>query len=282
MVTYQASTDQFDPLYYERMANSLGDKKRLLPFVLPGTVLDIGSGGGELGFAIQSLVPDVHVLGIDPYPHPDSKIPVFESYADEVDHCLSAIPANMPLQTIVACSILHEVFSYGNRDSVIGRYESIERTLLAFYNALPAGGRVLIRDGIKPHNAAQQGLMVFSNTDDDEWVSRFIESSPFSQDGYDRKVAFNQVGPGFWEGDIGSLVEFAFTVTWGPTSFPRESQEFYTAIGYDDITRMANNVGFSVEHHESYTQPGYQTHLIDRITFNFDFPASNAIYVLQK
>jgi SAM-dependent methyltransferase len=49
------------------------------------------------------------------------------------------------VDTIVLCSILHEVFTYKGYD-----YDAVRRTLRHAAKALRPGGRILLRDGVKP------------------------------------------------------------------------------------------------------------------------------------
>ncbi|WP_157544286.1 methyltransferase [Jonesia quinghaiensis] len=277
MATQQMLSGELDDVYYSRMASSLGDKVAILDHILPGNIVDVGSGGGELGAAIAQAFPTSRVVGIDPFPYPHSAIPVLEGYADEL---LSIVET--PVDTIVASSILHEVFSYGNRDALRGSMRNIDLTLRVFHQALAPGGRLIIRDGVTPDNPESLATMTLLNPEDDAWVERYLAECPFAQPGYDRTVALVRRAPGVWEGTIHSLTEFAFTYTWGAESFARESQEFYTAMSEDDYVGFAHAVGFTVIHSQQYVQPGYIDHLHNRLTFSFPFPATNALYVLDK
>src|SRR5690606_14556864 len=102
-----------EPRYFERMAASLGDKARILPWVNGHRVLDVGAGGGELALAIAGLGAEVWALD----PSPDSlarlrrtgRLHVLEGLADEV----ATLVRDIRFDVIVCSAVLHEVYSYG-------------------------------------------------------------------------------------------------------------------------------------------------------------------------
>jgi hypothetical protein len=89
-------------------------------------------------------------------------------------------------------------------------------------------------------------------------------------------------------------MEFLYTYTWGPASFPYEVREQYGVMTYDDY--VAAIVGWAgrarvVELPRaecSYLQPGYRDHLAAKIelTDERDVPAalpdSNCLIVVEK
>ncbi|MEX0913562.1 MAG: methyltransferase domain-containing protein, partial [Demequina sp.] len=193
--------------YYETMASSLGDKERILPHLVPGTIADVGSGGGVLANSLVSR--GYHVVGIDPNPRPVDGVEVHPIYADQIG---TVTPAEK-FDNIIACAVLHEVFSYGNRHQQPGRLQNLEGTLREFRRSLKTGGRLIVRDGVKP--AEPHASMTLHQWDDAD-VQRFVDASPFTSPGTDVGITLERTAPGYWEGSGSSVMECAFTLTWGP------------------------------------------------------------------
>jgi SAM-dependent methyltransferase len=261
-------------VYYQRMSNSIGDKKTLLPYIKGQKVLDIGCGSGDLINALKDLGYDAY--GIDASEEsvrrcddPHVKI----GYADEVD----IVFGEQMFDTIICCSVLHEVFSYGNRFDKIGQVLSVSHAIDAMKRALKPGGRLLVRDGVMPDDASKARMTV----DNPAEVDKFLKRSPFAAPtaGLDRQLSLVQVGECTFEGTPSSIMEFAFTYTWGPGSFEREVMEFYGLFTLEDYANFVSDHGFVCTHKHAYTQPGYRNHLEGKVMMNMPFPHSNAIWV---
>ena len=92
-------------------------------------------------------------------------------------------------------------------------------------------------------------------------------------------------------------MEFLYTYTWGPASFPYEVRELYGILPYDDYVAAlvdwvgGRDVAKVVEipaHLRSYLQPGYRDNLAGKIelTDEHDRPAplpdSNCLLVVER
>lgn len=265
--------------YYQRMSSSLGDKKSVLPYITGRKVLDVGCGSGDLtGFL---LTQGFDAYGLDASPESVQRAAatvgherVVLGYADQIAEKFG----ENAFDTIVCCSIFHEVFSYGNERDERGRISSLSHTLDAIRKALRPGGRLVVRDGVMPTNNVTAQMWV----DKPEEVTFFMAASPFTRGVTDREVILTQIAPNVFEGSMSSAMEFAFTYTWGPDSFEREVQEFYGVFNLDDYARFVESHGFvNVERFE-YIQPGYMTHLEGKVRFSEAFPATNAIWIYDK
>lgn len=273
-----------DESYYERMASSLGDKSRLIPFVHGKRVLEIGFGGGEImdilheqGYEVYGL--DASPVSTDKLSAKPYKDRVVEGYADEIrEHW----EANY-FDTIILSSVFHEVFSYGNRgEKNKHSLKAISSTLEVIHSALRDGGSVIIRDGVLASNWDSKTELVMTNNDV-EGVTKYLAAQPFKS-----RVSMTQIEDNVFLGNLESMAAFAYTYTWGEASFPRESQELFGVMTGKQYVSMLESRGFSMVHHEEYVQPGYITALEDKLSLRtpegeiIALPSTNAVWVATK
>ena len=97
--------------------------------------------------------------------------------------------------------------------------------------------------------------------------------------------------------DTADAMEFLYTYTWGPASFPYEVREQYGVMRYEQYTAaMIEWLGGATHArlievplaHRSYLQPGYQQGLAGKVAL-FDendlptaLPDSNCLIVVEK
>lgn len=90
-------------------------------------------------------------------------------------------------------------------------------------------------------------------------------------------------------------MEFLYTYTWGPASFPYEVRELYGILEYDDYVRHViewcggDSAARVVENPlRSYLQPGYRDALADRVELTdehdapVELPDSNCLIVVER
>jgi SAM-dependent methyltransferase len=133
-------------VYADGMEASAGDKAKLLRYVRPGIIAELGCGAGAVLELLKKKFPQSVVIGAD--------------LNDEmVQRCRARFPGmeirrhdvavrlfdDETIDSIILCSVMHEVFSYKNYD-----YGAVRDTLRASAGALRRGGRLVIRDGVKP------------------------------------------------------------------------------------------------------------------------------------
>ena len=256
------------------MAASIGDKGRMLPFVVGPRVVDVGAGGGELscvlaaaGHRVTSLdnTPDA-VRRLRALPQLEA---VRECFADEVAELSTSA------DTIIASAVMHEVYSYGDSHGC-GGWDAVTHTLEAFADVLAPGGRLIIRDGVMPDHP---GRPASAAVPDDGLMRDYLARSPHPELALDRRA------DGRWWGTRHAVAEMLFTLTWGRDALAREAVERYqlaTLDGYADLVGER----FELLHASAVSQPEYRAHLAD---FAVEaegepgwFPATNAMWVFVR
>lgn len=276
--------------YYKRMASSLGDKVRILEHLgepdQSKRILDVGSGGGELLAELQHYGT---AQGIDTSPESVDRANMLSNgsttlgYADQT----TKLFGENYFDAIVCSSVLHEAFSYGTSTGNKRTIKALYDTIYDLYTALKPGGTFIIRDGVNP------GYRLASmRVDNPDAVAKFLENSPYTyaaeharDNPIDRSIYLGQDpnDPHVFRGTQGSIMEFAFTYTWGEESFNREVQEFYGLWTLGEYAAWLEGFGFTIAYATQYVQDDYRKHLEGKVDFiDMDFPASNAIIVATK
>lgn len=133
-------------VYAAGMEASAGDKAKLLAWVRPGEIADLGCGTGTVLELLRRAFPDSRLVGVDASTKMlascRERFPGLRFLRGDVSRRLFP---DASLDTVVLCSILHEVFSYKGYS-----YEPVRRTLRNAARALRPGGRIVLRDGVKP------------------------------------------------------------------------------------------------------------------------------------
>lgn len=275
--------------YFDQMASALGDKARLADHLVPGTVTDIGAGGGELAGYMASRPHIDHVWAADISPQSlerlrtayraDDGLTVVEgSFAAAFD------AAGGQVDNIMLSSVLHEVYSYAEGDSR-RKVERILGALGSCVRALRPGGRLIIRDGIKPVrdriDIAIDGPGVW------EMVKAYGESSPEGCH-LEETARVGSRSELVLTADLAA--EFLLTATWGADHLHREGSEHYTWAGRDTYRTFVEAIGplrCELIHYEAYTQNGYREALSDWTITDAEtgspwFPRTNAVWVFEK
>jgi SAM-dependent methyltransferase len=203
------------------------------------------------------------------------------------------------VDTVVLCSVLHEIYSYVVRPGDDGspprrfRLESVRELVRACWRALAPRGRIVIRDGVTPPPGTRRIGFVAPDARElfDLYVAQF-EGRP---------IAYRDLADGRVELSAPDAMEFLYTYTWGPASFPYEVREQYGVLPYDaygaalvawltdpatphELPRLLPLPAASA----SYLQPGYQAGLAGKITLTDErdapvaLPDSNCLLVIEK
>ncbi len=164
----ELSTGRDFQVYVAGMDASLGVKiEDICPHIKAGRIVDKGCGSGTLLVHLSTLFPSSEIIGMDlsrellrtaegqHYPHQNVSV-----VKGNIIHQRFA-PGS--LSTVIFSSVLHEVYSYNGYDR--------EQVRLALRNArteLEPGGRMIIRDGIRPADRVVWMRM------DDQTEERFL------------------------------------------------------------------------------------------------------------
>jgi len=282
--------------YLASMNAARTDKERMLDYVRPGRIVEIGPGGGVVLDLLEARFPDSEVIGVD---LSQEAIAALETQkraghrrwrvvlgAAEV---LPELVGQSSVDTVVFCSILHEVYSYSERGGTKFHLESVRDVIRATWTTLRPGGRIVIRDGVMPAPGTRRirFLAPDARPTFDVYVAQF-EGRP---------IAFRELAPDRVELSTADAMEFLYTYTWGPASFPYEVRELYGVLPYADYvaaivdwvggTSVAKVVDIPA-HLRSYLQPGYRDNLANKIELTDDhdrpveLPDSNCLIVVER
>jgi SAM-dependent methyltransferase len=268
------------------MNSARTDKERMLDLVRPGRIVEVGPGGGVVLDLLEARFPSSEIVGVDLSREViaalDQRARAGGRHWRVVNGAAEQLPELVDrVDTVVFCSILHEVYSY-----TVPRFEldSVARVIRAAYAALVPGGRIVIRDGVRPPAATRRIRFIAPDARPtfDVYVAQF-EGRP---------IAVRELGDGRVELACADAMEFLYTYTWGPASFPYEVRELYGILEYADYVRHllgwcpgAIAVPLAVT---SYLQPGYRAGLAGKIELTderdtaVELPDSNCLIVIEK
>lgn len=281
-------------LYTKRMALGADDKKRLLQWVHDGDcILDVGTGRLTMPTLINTEYPNCSVYALEAsksmYKEAMEymrKNPVSSCALFNTDYFrYMANDGEGKYDCIIFCSILHEIFSYTEYNGQYFNPDIIKEALHTAVKGLKPGGRILIRDAIRPE--AETSVLV---TAKDEETTRLIER--FNWEFRGNNYLCKRVGHNKFKLPYSSTVDLLYTITWGPESFPFEVKEqlgYYTCADWDNLIEELHDF-YAVEklHFERYLQQGYIDHLESKVSLTtlddraLGFPYSNMILVLRK
>ncbi len=291
---YGLRKDEFDRVaneanYLQTMNAARSDKERMLDFVKPGTIVEIGPGGGVVLDLLEARYPTSEVIGVD---LSREVVAALEGRAragakhwkvrlGAAEDLAALVPA---ADTVVFCSILHEVYSYTEPKFQLA---SVEHVVRAAFDVLRPGGRIVIRDGVMPPPGIRRIKMLAPDVRPtlDLYVAQFEG----------RKVTFAELAPDRVEMSAPDAMEFLYTYTWGPASFPYEVRELYGLLPYAAyIAKLVEWCGGEARVKVidnplgSYLQAGYRDNLAGKIELTdehdrpVELPDSNCLIVLER
>ncbi len=304
---YGLRKDDFDRVsneasYLSSMNSARSDKSRMLDFVVPGTIVEVGPGGGVVLELLAERYAGSRIVGLD------ASRSVVEAFKErhtgvsppyEMVHGdafkIADIFGKGELCTVVFCSVLHEIFSYVPWGEPPARFSfaSVEAIVAAAFRALRPRGRIIVRDGVMPKDEPR--VVSFKS---DAWYDGFVL---FAKSYEARPVPYDVVGPKRVKLGARDLYEFLTTFTWGPDSFPYEIREQRAVLPRDEyVARLVA----ACERAEpgakalevpvpadlaSYLQPGYPSHVEPHLDL-FDasgetrvpMPDVNGVWVIER
>jgi SAM-dependent methyltransferase len=274
--------------YLANMNAARSDKERMLDFVRPGKIVEIGPGGGIVLDLLEQRFTASEVIGLD---LSREVVTALEQRAKAsgkhwkivlgaAEDLGKHVPP--PIDTVVFCSILHEVYSYTEPKFSL---DSVEAVIQAAFSSLRAGGRIVIRDGVMPPPGTRRIRMLAPDVKPtlDLYVAQF-EGRP---------IRYTELAADRVEMTAADAMEFLYTYTWGPASFPYEVRELYGIMTYDDyIAKLLAWCGPEARVIDnplrSYLQPGYRDALAGKIELTDEhdhpvpLPDSNCLIVIER
>jgi SAM-dependent methyltransferase len=298
---YALRKDQFDRVaneanYLAAMDAARSDKQRMVELVKPGRIVEIGPGGGVVLDLLEQRFATSEVVGVDTSRDValalgqrararGSRWRVVHGAAEQLGELVTP-----PLDSVVLCSVLHEVYSYSEPRFTLA---SVQRVIQAAYAQLAPGGRIVIRDGVQPPPGRRRLRLIApdARATFDLFVAQFEG----------RRIEFVELpeplGGSRVELSTADAMEFLYTYVWGPESFPYEVRELYGILTYDDYVAQlvawcggdtAVRVVELPPELRSYLQPGYREHLHGKIELTderdqpIELPDSNGLIVIEK
>jgi SAM-dependent methyltransferase len=268
-----------------------GDKEKILEYVKGNSILEIGCGSGVNLDMISDKYPEKLVTGMD---ISDKVIRTLELRKDIENRKWNVIQGNATnidqyvakdsVNTIIFCSVIHELFSYIEWHGRKFNYETIEYILSESFKLLPAGGRIIIRDGVMAQVDSLRHI-VFKTKAGINFFHKYVE------DFKGRTIKYRFDGPKDVCLLLNDAMEFLYTYTWGYKPYACEVQEQYGYLsepGYIGLVKRLFGDKAEVIHSESYLQGGYAKALKNKVEFFDEFynkaelPDSNLILVIEK
>ena len=286
--------DAYDRFYNEinylnTMNSTINYKAVILDYIVGKTVLDVGPGGGALLDLIESSKKVERVIGIDISQNVIEELNRKKHTEKKKWEIVKGDALNLKqhfkpneINTIVFCSVLHELFSYIEMDGKKFNHKTVEKAIKSCFDVLPVGGRIIIRDGIMSETNNKR-IIRFKNKDD----MKFLEK--YSKDFKGRDITYKLIDDRTVEMKENDAMEFLYTYTWGEESYPMEVQEQFGYYTPSEYVKMLQKIGIcKVIECNHFLQEGYEEHLLEKIEY-YDInwqkcrlPDSTCIIVVEK
>lgn len=226
-------------VYAAGMEASAADKAKLLKFVRPGVIADLGCGTGTVLELLRRKFRKSQFVGVDLSPEMvercQKRFPGAEIRCHDI-----ALPLfdEGSIDTIVLCSIMHEVFSYKGYD-----YSAVRQALRHCADALRPGGRMIVRDGIKPARQDAVYLTFLNEATYDKFVKFSFE---FGSSEIVWRLVDNRVQVARRDA-MEFLTKYIYDVNW-----KYEVKEQFGVFTLDGWAEELRKAGLKVVHRESY------------------------------
>ena len=220
--------------YIGRMNSALKEKSILLNYIKGNTILDFGCGSGILTALIAATFPEKEVTGFD-----ESADMIREAQLTNDEKIFFTNSLSIYKQhydTIILCSVLHEVYSYGRQElSVYELFNKLKKML-------NPGGRILVRDGflLDGYNNRYAEVEFVDKKDGMSFLSEYIKNYRFEE----VPIAG---GNGKIVGYLNPIKEFLNKYTWGWNSLPREINEKVSFFYKKDFEELGSYFKFETE-----------------------------------
>lgn len=140
--------------YGAQMDAALAQKlEDVLPWVVPGCIIDKGCGTGKLLVELSRRFPKSGFVGVDLSQEFLRRCDENTYFADDVafvhKDARDAVVAEGTATTIVLSSIVHEIWTYTGYSQA-----AVDKALASAFRELAPGGRLIVRDGVSPGRQA--------------------------------------------------------------------------------------------------------------------------------
>lgn len=278
--------------YLSTMNQSIDHKKVLLDHIVGKTVIDIGPGGGALMDRIEERYPDKYILGVDISTNVIEALEKRKMLEHKNWHVLYANALNLKdyvepksIDSIIFCSILHELYSYIEYEGRQFNHKTVAAALKSAFDVLPVGGRIIIRDGVMTEPTTSRRIIRFLSKEGMAFLDNYC------RDFKGRNVTYTVCGLNEVMMPVNDAMEFLYTYTWGEKSYIHEVQEqfgYFTPTEFNAFIHEQFKDTLRIVSYEHFLQDGYELALASKIEF-FDedharvaLPDSTYIAVLEK
>lgn len=304
---YGLRKDDYDRVHNEAaylgtMNAARSDKARMLDYAKPGLMIEVGPGGGVVLELMRERFPTARVVGIDASEAVIEALTAKNAARQHGCELIHGDAFKLPelfkrgeVNTVVFCSVLHEIFSYVPWGTPPARFSlgSVLAMVQAAYRTLAPGGRIIVRDGVMPLDEPRV-IEIKSPA----WVEGL---ELFAKVYEARTIQLERLSPTRFRLGARDLYEFLTTFTWGPDSFPYEIREqravlprseyvakLLEACQAADPEHVAREVTVPADL-ASYLQADYPKHILPHLSI-FDgsgareVPMSdvNGVWVIEK
>lgn len=289
--------DKYDRFYEEEaylktMNQTIDYKKVILDYITGSSIIDIGPGGGALMDLIEERYPEKTVVGVDIAQNVLDSLKKKKQLENRKWEVLYGDALNLgqyiekgKVDTIIFCSILHELFSYIEYNGSRFNHETLAAAFKSAFDILPPGGRIIIRDGIMTEPVDQKRIIRFLSEEGMEFLNRY------AKDFKGRDIEYCVTGQNEVMMPVNDAMEFLYTYTWGEKSYVHEVNEqfgYFTPTGFKDFIASVLGNGAKIIEFRHFLQDGYTIALSQKIEF-FDeerkpvrLPDSTCIVVIEK
>lgn len=289
--------DTYDRFYEEEkylstMNQSVDHKRVILDFIKGNRVLDIGPGGGAIMDLIEERYPEKKVTGIDISQNVIDALQKKKQLEKHQWDVLQGDALNLAkylqpgsVDTIIFCSILHELFSYIEFNGSKFNHETLAAALKSAFEVLSDGGRIIIRDGIMTEPTAQKRIIRFLSEEGIEFLKRYVN------DFQGREIQYEIIGQNEVVMPVNDAMEFLYTYTWGEKSYVHEVNEqfgYFTPSEFKGFIQKTLGDSARLVEFRHLLQDGYSIALSQKIEF-FDecrnpirLPDSTCLAVIEK
>lgn len=220
------------------------------PFVVQGKIVEAGCGTGALVWYLSKYFEESDIIGIEltrrfyeycrlqQYPNPF----VYFYRRNIIDQNFK----DSTINTFVYSSVLHEIYSYINK-------EALRKVLKNTYRQLAPEGRIVIRDVVGPEKAKEKVLLELNEKDgkasgDIKSLSTYAKFYRFVKDFIPRKIKFKEKrinGKRLLEINLRDAYEFMSKMNY-TNNWQSEMHEEFGFWSFNDWKRELKNAGFEI------------------------------------